>query len=228
MNSEAPETGLQERLKVAAQLVGGPDALSKLAEIPRSTFANYLSGRNDPKTGALVAIARAAGVSIGWLATGEGPMRPAAPGEPVLLPTVDSEIVMIPRYDARLAAGTGSLNQGSQVIGQMPIPLNFLMHSLGKSTPKDLALLEVRGDSMEPTLSTGDLALVDMSQTAPQDGLAAIVYEDFAQIKRLRFGLAGVDVISDNRDMYPPERLSRQDAERLRILGRVVWAWKRI
>ena len=64
------DAAILDRLKQAAQLAGGPDALARKTGIPRRTLGNYLSGKNPPKLPALVAIARTVGVSLEWLATG--------------------------------------------------------------------------------------------------------------------------------------------------------------
>ena len=75
MNSE-PDNVLLQRLKEAAKLVGGPDALARKTGIARRTLGNYMAGRNEPKISALLAISKAAGVSLEWLAGAAG----TAPG----------------------------------------------------------------------------------------------------------------------------------------------------
>jgi transcriptional regulator with XRE-family HTH domain len=72
------------RLREAIRHGGGATAVAKRANVSIGTLNNYLSGR-DMKLSFVVAIARACGVSIAWLAAGEGPMRPGdnqAPQEP--------------------------------------------------------------------------------------------------------------------------------------------------
>lgn len=46
--------------------------MSQKTGIPRSTLETYLTGKAEPKISRLVAIAQAAEISIGWLATGDG------------------------------------------------------------------------------------------------------------------------------------------------------------
>lgn len=55
-----------------AALVGGGEALSQKAGIPRRTLETYLTGTADPKGKRLAAICAATGVSGHWLLTGEG------------------------------------------------------------------------------------------------------------------------------------------------------------
>lgn len=67
--------GMAERIRKCAELAGSGDALSRKTAIPRRTLETYLTGATEPKASRLVAIARAADVTVEWLATGEGPMR---------------------------------------------------------------------------------------------------------------------------------------------------------
>lgn len=211
-----------ERMQKAADLAGNATKLAEATGISRRSIGDYLAGGSEPSRSRLIAIARAAGVSVDWLATGEGQVSPG----PVAAPTLDEKLVAVPRYDAVLAAGGGSLNERSRIVEHIPFPRNFIVHKLGKSSADGLAILEARGDSMEPTLGDGDLVMVDQTQTEPRDGLVAFILEDTAYIKRLRFGLGGVEVISDNRDLYPPERLTNEQAEQMTIIGRVRWIGK--
>lgn len=81
MNSETLGA-LAERIKKCAHIAGSGDALAQKAAIPRRTLETYLSGEAEPKTTRMVAIARAANVSVEWLATGEGEMKRAADNKP--------------------------------------------------------------------------------------------------------------------------------------------------
>ncbi len=64
-----------ERLKLAVSEAGGPTAVARHLQMHLGTLNNYLGGR-DMKASALVALARGTGVTLEWLATGEGPMKP--------------------------------------------------------------------------------------------------------------------------------------------------------
>lgn len=69
------------RLRICAALVGGGEALSQKAGIPRRTLETYLTGEADPKGKRLAAICAAAGVNGHWLLTGEGERSPSAEGD---------------------------------------------------------------------------------------------------------------------------------------------------
>lgn len=79
------------RLKDISESLGSYAALAKRAGLAASTFQNYLDG-GEPQRPALIALAAAGGVSLHWLATGQGPKSPT------LLP---AGYVEIPRFDLR-------------------------------------------------------------------------------------------------------------------------------
>jgi len=148
-----------------------------------------------------------------WLATGS--LTSSEPAE--------AEFVGIPRYDAWLGAGDGAFNERARRIDDIPFTREFLQRKLGRNTAEGLAILEARGDSMEPTISDGDLVLVDRRQDRLEDGIMAFVRDDTAYVKRIRCLLDGIEIISDNRDIYEPLVVSRERLDELTIIGRVRW-----
>lgn len=63
------------RLQAVIDLAGGQSALARAAGVSQAVIHRYLNG-GDPSRTKLIAIANGAGVSVLWLATGEGSMRP--------------------------------------------------------------------------------------------------------------------------------------------------------
>jgi phage repressor protein C with HTH and peptisase S24 domain len=91
-----------------------------------------------------------------------------------------------------------------------------------KGSPDKMSLIKVKGDSMEPTLLSGDMILVDHSKNFidPQGGIYAIVMEDMIMIKRLQvLGQGRIRVVSDNLHYEPIE----MNADALIINGKVLW-----
>lgn len=70
------EENFCDRLRKAADLVGGQAELSRRTGISSRSISSYTAGVSDPSRERTVTIARAADVFLLWLATGEGPMRP--------------------------------------------------------------------------------------------------------------------------------------------------------
>ena len=73
-DGNARDDAFIERMGIVIELAGGPAELSQKSSLSRSVIHKYGSGGSDPSRLRLVAIAKAAGVSVEWLATGEGPM----------------------------------------------------------------------------------------------------------------------------------------------------------
>lgn len=79
----------------------------------------------------------------------------------------------------------------------------------------------VNGQSMMPLLNDGDIALIDTSQTQPQDGkVFAINFFNEELIARVFRNPDGTLLLSrDNRD-YPPKTINPDDIE---IIGKLVY-----
>lgn len=99
MNSETAGLDLVElrqRLRECVAKAGSGVALAEAAGIPRRSLENYLNGTSEPKLSVLAAIARAAGVSLAWLATGTTESGTSSPGEAgVLRPEVLENAIRI-------------------------------------------------------------------------------------------------------------------------------------
>ncbi len=74
------QDSLADRIRICAHLVGSGDELARKAGLARRTLENYLNGR-EPQASRLLAIAKAAGVSLDWLVGGDGEMSPPQPAQ---------------------------------------------------------------------------------------------------------------------------------------------------
>ena len=96
-------------------------------------------------------------------------------------------------------------------------------------TQRDLALIEVHGDSMEPTLSNGDLILLDTRHGKVMDNAVyALQHNGTLLVKRIQRRLDGSLVVKSDNPRYEPESLTRDAAESLGVVGRVVWSGRRM
>ncbi len=78
----ASYSGLGTRIKKLADFLGGKKEMARLANVSEVQIYRYINEENTPNVNIIVTLARAAGVSIEWLATGVGPMAQAALREP--------------------------------------------------------------------------------------------------------------------------------------------------
>ena len=187
----------------------------KLEENDRRTLATFF-GVDEAELGAPVA-AMVATVRTGG-EIGGGGIAVAPKGR-----ATSAEWVDIPRLALGASAGPGAL-AGDEVAGDRLRFSQRWLRTLGLD-PVQLTVIEVAGDSMEPTLRDGDEILVDRSQRPWRDGIHVVRIDDVLLVKRLEQGAAGtIGVISDN-PAYPRAERARADVA---IVGRVVWKGGRI
>lgn len=185
--------------------------------LKRYDIANYERGRADlpsPLVGGLDKL----GFNITWLLTGEGRMFRTTPPGPEA-----SDLVLVNRYDVRVGAGHGTFVVGEDVIGSVAFRMDWIKERGLNS--KNLALVDVTGDSMEKVLREGDFVLVDLSQTEIVSGKAYVIrIGDELLVKYLQHLPGGLlQVFSENSAIYPPFTVnSKELGTEIFIIGRVV------
>ncbi len=149
-----------------------------------------------------------------------GEARRLAQEQPPLVGTIEQStaFVLAPRYEVLAAAGSGAQPDAEEVRGHLGFSRRWLKDQ-GLAASR-LAVIEVVGDSMEPTLHGGDVVLLDMREPRLRDGAIYTVRRDQdLLVKRLRKqGSDDWQIVSDNLD-YPVEPLTPE----IEIVGRVVW-----
>ena len=209
---------LAARIRKCADIAGSGDELSRLTAIPRRTLEYYLTGEREPKVARCVDIAKAVGVDIGWLASGEGQIHAKAAEVPA-----DDTYAYIPLYDARVSAGHGAWNDGARVLAQ----LAFTRYSLRKQglDPAHLAAFRVDGDSNEPVLSDDDTVMVDLRRNEMRgDAMYVICWGGHLYAKRLQRQFDGAFQVISANPAYPPVLVPKNQLGELEVVGRVVWS----
>lgn len=214
---------LSARLRKCAEIAGSGDNLARITAIPRRTLEYYLTGDREPKVARCVEIAKAVGVDIGWLASGEGAMLAGQGAAPPATEVPGMEdYAFVPLYDAQCSAGPGAWNENCRVLTH----ICFTRYSLRKQglTPEHLSAVRNDGDSMYPDISNGDTVLIDHTRTTIEgEGIYIIRLEDHLYAKRLQRNFDGVSVISTNKE-YREVVVPRDRLHELEIIGRAVWA----
>ncbi len=181
-------------------------------------------------------IARAYRSTTDWIVTGEGE---AKRGEPVYphaegIKTADTAgepgegFVQIPRYEVVASAGGGAVIHSEQIVDHLSFKADWVRNALGVPV-KDLALINVLGDSMEPTLSDGDLILIDMSTRRVKDNAVYVLQlNGTLLVKRIQRKLDGSVIVRSDNTIYEPETVNSEMLDSLNIIGRVVWCGRRM
>lgn len=164
------------------------------------------------------------GCNAHWLFFGQGPMYlPEHAGEEAEAIRPEVDMITIPLVEARLSAGTGSLEVNADTEGGHAFRGDFLRR---KGNPRRMVLMRVSGDSMVPEIFDNDLVLLDQGQTEISPGrLYAVGFEDAIYIKRIDM-LPGKIILRSVNPAYAPVTLDlRGDcAEQFRVIGRVLWS----
>jgi len=137
-----------------------------------------------------------------------------------------SGLVLVPHYATDRPAAAGGLCESSRSAAR-PFCLRQLAALTG-SAPDSLLVLTIRGDSMSPTLNDGDEVLVDSAECTPhRDAIFAIRHAGALQVKRLSVNpVTGRVTIRSDNPLY--ESWPDCDPEEIDILGRVIWAGRRL
>ncbi|MRR33189.1 helix-turn-helix transcriptional regulator [bacterium] len=139
-----------------------------------------------------------------------------------------SDFVLVPRYEVSASAGGGALVHSEQIVDHLAFRSEWVRSALDVSV-KDLALISVKGDSMEPTLSNGDLILVDTSTRKVEDNAIYVLrYNGALMVKRIQRKIDGSLIIKSDNLVYEPEMVSGEAVNELHVVGRVVWSGRRM
>ncbi|TWB18098.1 phage repressor protein C with HTH and peptisase S24 domain [Rhizobium sp. ERR 1071] len=139
-----------------------------------------------------------------------------------------------PEVDVKLGAGSGIVGEvinlpvgsgnvaGHKIVAEWLIPTGYLRNE-AKASPNHTIIMEVVGDSMQPTYMPGDRVIVDLSQNQMTTDTVYAISDGYTepQIKRLQrvpFSRPSeVKIISDN----PALETFTVELDRLTIIGRI-------
>ena len=215
--SRRPQT-FADRFAVLVKEFGSRYRLSKASGVPESTLQQYAQVRSDlpPRADILLKLARAGNVSLEWLMTGKGEMRPVG-----LLPGAAlADVVMVEVRDPRAAL------QMEQILGHLPFSRTWLETRLGLSDQERLMVLEADQD-LPPLIRQADLLLIDRSverKLPRRDGLYVLSVTRGLAVRQVHvrlnqsFRVSGPGVSDD---------VAASDLDRL-IVGEVAWRGGRL
>lgn len=200
---------LGRRIAVMAELVGSKKRLADAAGISESQLYRCIKGSSATTIEPLVAMAMAAGVSIEWLVLGRGEMKQQ--GSFSGNTTANSSgLVVIDNIDDNSSQAPFAVAE--EWLQQQGLQGNHLQ------------VMTARGDTMAPTCNTGDLLMVDTSDTQLREG-HIFALRSFGQtlVRRVQAAPSkGVWLMCDN-PQYQPTVLPNDAATTPDVIGRVVW-----
>ena len=137
-------------------------------------------------------------------------------------------LVIVKRHPVMVSAGPGAIV--TEELGKPYFAFDERwLKALTPSTPANLSIVRVEGDSMAPTLNAGDDILVDLGDAGDRlrDGIYVLRIDEALVVKRIALNPVGrrITVQSDN-PAYPdwPD-CGPND---IKAIGRVIWSGRRI
>jgi phage repressor protein C with HTH and peptisase S24 domain len=207
------------------------DRLARAMGVSPSAFRKWLRGEAEPSRERLVALADAAKVRIGWLAMGEGPepVFESAAGVATRARVVPdggidaARFLVLPKWSEAAAAGavTPAPPRGSEYIA---FRHDWIRSEFGLE-PSDLTLEIAVGESMTPTIHSGDLLLVNTTDRAFSNfGIYVMEILGERLVKRVQRKLDGSLVLISDNATYEPDQVPPGQVKDVEVVGRVVWA----
>lgn len=217
MSTTVVDEEFRRRLRLIMQQFGSVADLARSVGVSDNAIYKWVSGRGQPSMVSLVNLARAAGVSVEWLATG-----------------IDATVKHPPNprpKDGQVAAAARTEQETLRTSSRPPVQSRQTVEHLSFSPewlrrvfnidPKSAALIEAVGDSMSPTIDEGDLVLVDLREDRfRHDGLYALRCGGDFCIKRIQRQPDGTFVLRSDNPAYQPFVIKPED---IVIFGRVIW-----
>lgn len=210
-----------DRLKSSRKKKGlTQDVVADAAGVSRASVVQWEKGETkSAKSEYVLRAAQLLEVNPYWLVFGEGEMT-SGPSK------AESDYSLVPKYNISASMGDGRAVESEQVVDYLAFKKAWL--SSMSLDADHLALIEVVGESMEPTLTSGSLVLIDLRKRSPTDsGIYAMGIDGQIWVKRLMRKFNGdLEIISDNSELHGKEIVKKDEIDQIRVIGRVVWVGK--
>ena len=132
------------------------------------------------------------------------------------------EFITVPRLPLDASAGPGAFSAEEISFDSFRFSRRWL-REMGLEGA-DLSAIRVEGDSMEPTLRSGDEIFVDRNKRSGE-GIHVVRIGDALHVKQVQASAPGRIALISANDSYAPIDLARDEVE---VIGRVVWKGGRV
>ncbi|MDL2315473.1 XRE family transcriptional regulator [Desulfovibrio sp. OttesenSCG-928-A18] len=187
------------------------NALAELVGVEPSAISQFITKKKTPSLEVAVKMADAFDVSLPEFFACKDDSAP--------------DLVLIQRVKARPSAGTGSLETDAEHDGLYAFHDKFITRKRG--TAETMRIFAVSGDSMEPTLSDGDLIMINERDTAVTTGQIYLLrIDDELMVKRLETRPGTIVIRSDNKEYREIviHKDNEAEMESFQVFGRMVWS----
>ncbi|MBT5265986.1 MAG: helix-turn-helix transcriptional regulator [Rhodospirillaceae bacterium] len=130
--------------------------------------------------------------------------------------------------EVRVASVRGSVSQYEPKGDVWYFSNDWIRHSLA-ARPEDLKVVAIEGDSMEPSLLTGDRVIIDVSRRTPTPPGMFVLHDGVGLVaKQLEFIPNSEPPTILVRAVNPAYQAYERAMEDLNVIGRIVWLSRRL
>lgn len=154
--------------------------------------------------------------------------RRSLPSFPVVGESPQAGVIAVPEVRISASAGGGAHLEQEPGGTDWYFDAGWLRYEL-RATPRDLRVISIDGDSMEPILYSGDKVMIDLSRTAPSPPGIFVLHDGIGLIAKQ------LELIPNSE---PPRLIIRSESPRYQnyertidevtIVGRVIWFARRL
>jgi phage repressor protein C with HTH and peptisase S24 domain len=135
----------------------------------------------------------------------------------------------VSEINVRASAGPGAFNEGLEDAKETWLFPDAVIRHEFRARAEDLHIITIDGDSMEPLLSSGDRIMVDTSQRVPVPPGIFVIWDGMGVVAKRVEHLPHSDPPKVTiKSLNPEYQTYERDAEEVNIVGRVIWAAKRL
>ncbi|WP_409500215.1 XRE family transcriptional regulator [Mannheimia glucosida] len=212
-------SNLAERLQFAIKEQGKSQQwLANHIGVSQQSIGKILKGETlNPKY--ILEISNALGVSVEWLKTGKGEAPDFTKIEENQTACEKEGNVRLEILDVYASAGEGKFITGDLdgFTRAIEFEQGYFMQMFQQTSANGLSIINIDGDSMKPTLNSGDLLVVNTNiKFFSGDGVYVFSYGDMLYVKRLQLAGDSLLVISDN-PLYKTWEITRDNESKLII-----------
>ena len=215
---------LADRLSQAMERTGmSQGALAKASGVAQPTIWRLVSGNAKGST-RIIDIANALGVRPDWLSSGEGEMSEEGQKPTPKHAPDEGGVFRVDVLDLKVSAGPGSfmISEFVEVLHAIEFTTEHARSLFGNRTQNDVKVMTVDGDSMCPTIQSGDRLFFDVSvRSFKVDGVYAFVFGQHFHVKRLQMQGLQLAVLSDN-PAYKDWYVTEENQDQLYIMGKAL------
>ena len=207
------------RIKELIKAIGySQRQFAKELGVSPTTISDYIAGRANPSPKVIKLIEQKFNVNPEWLREGKGEM---------FLPAIEEEEeIVVPLYpDVQVSAGLG-VEPGEEKKIYVKFSHDFARKFLKLTSANGLELFPVIGNSMEPTIPSGVMAIIrnfEKEGIIYDGGIYVIRIDNELFLKRvIRDPLKNRLILKSDNPDYEPIVVEQEDLDRVKIIGRFI------